>query len=185
MTAQISDSVLHEDDWFSLTALSGDGMFHPKQIGLEVKSRSTANWRGFYCSYSISNSMLCLTELSVGFNAEDLNAATNGAGPIHFGKLPSQKLEKGWNATTCETEYFDGDWRYTDIQHQVSFTGGMLIGREYSSDWGFGIGNALPYEYDQLYELSFDRGKLTSAVDCSSQRLPLEHGPLETSCRFP
>ena len=65
MTRQIEDLIVYEDQRREPLGISGTGLPHPKDFGLNPIPMGTACWRGFYCEYTIRQNCFWLTHLVV------------------------------------------------------------------------------------------------------------------------
>lgn len=70
---------------------------------------------------------------------------------------------KGTNEWCWEMDssYID----YNELWQVISFTGGLLVGRNTTS---YRSTSFFTFHYDELWELAFEKGRLVSAVDRSS-----------------
>jgi hypothetical protein len=109
MTAQIPDFVWFEGHRYRLAGVSGHGLFDPQDVGLRPTATSTANWRGFHCTYGVEDSRLVLDTVYIGL-AEPTEL---------FGRQP----ERGGI-----TEFAPNSWAFKDLGHPIRFTGGLLLG---------------------------------------------------------
>ena len=167
MTAQIADSVIYAEREFTLAERNGSDLFSPTGIGLTHHMTSTANWRGFYCQYSIVHDHFCLTKLWIGFDTKNELLAKHGKGLQCFGQLPKRDTHYGTDAMTDESVEYYGDWYDENFQHAIPFTGGMLIGHDFIRETFIHAGFPCGYQFSTLHELIFDNGKLKSSHDCT------------------
>ena len=165
MTAQIADSLTYADCEFTLVERNGDELFSPSEIGLTPVMSSTANYRGFYCQYSILNNRFCLTKFWVGFDSKNDLFAKCGKGPRCFGQLPSRDTHHGVDALTDEPVECFGDWYYENFQHEIAYSGGILVGHDFIRETYVHGGFPRAYQFLTLHELVFDNGELTSTHD--------------------
>ena len=168
MTAQVNDTVVYSDQEFSLAGINGDGLFEPDQIGLEVTMISTACWRGFYCTYTVIDQALFLTQLVAGLTDSDRALAERGEGPTYFGTKPQRD----------KYEYVDlsgkkgsdwAEWYFAGFQHPIRFTGGLLIADGFIQEMYVHMGFHPAYKYREVHELIFAEGVLQSATDRSQE----------------
>lgn len=169
MTAQINDSIVYADLHFSIAGINGDGLFEPEQIGLEVRTLSTACWRGFYCEYSVDEGHLYLTRLTVGLSECDASLAERGEGPEYFGTKPQRDKYEFVDAMTLKKGTDWDDWYFAGFRHPIHFSGGLLIARGFIEEMYVHMGFHPAYKYREVHELVFADGALQSAGDCSQQ----------------
>jgi hypothetical protein len=170
MTVQISDTLLYDNRAFSITSLSDGKLFIPKDYGFNPVSFSTACWRGYFGSYEIIENILFLKNLAIGFsNLESIKTKRTGQ-PIFLNKTPEWDENRGY-------------FTYKDLNLNISFTGGILLGYEYLDIYGMRSFryfskelNALVflppqiYEYEIVYEAKFEGSKLVS-IDSKSTEM--------------
>ena len=149
MTAQIPDFVWLEGRRYRLAGVSGRGLFDPRDVSLQPAATSTANLRGFHCTYGIRDSRLVLQTVYIGL-AEPMEL---------FGRQP----ERGG-----VTEFAPNSWAFKDLAHPIRFTGGLLVGDGHAGGPSRHIGAAPPWSYATLLELELDDGRLTATTDHSA-----------------
>lgn len=155
MTAQISDTVLYRGAEYDLCGIDGEGLFEPQPYGIEPRMISTACWRGYYCTYQVGGDELLLTEVHVGLHDEDAERARRDEGPPLFGVRPR------WD---------ERDWCfvYAPVEVPVSFTGGLLLGRDFIRELYVHMGFHPGWKYREVHELLFEQGRLREAFDRSA-----------------
>jgi len=150
MTAQISDSVLYLGEEYSLTGVKGEGLFDPKQFGLELVRMHTACYRGFIAAYTVTDGRLQMERLHINPAAEEVDIA---ALPTIYGGRPAGG----------ECGFF-----YHDAPDAVPFTGGMLIGRDFLAELYVHMGYHPAWKFREVHELVFTEGRLTEQRDVSA-----------------
>ena len=172
MTAQISDRFIHNNDTFGIVSIDGEGLFEPKDYGINVIPISTACWRGYYCCYGITDNSLCLHEVYLGLNQENERLIQKGNGIQLFGKTPHRckyvdgkiiKIDISKNFREAQKIDCSWDWRCDNLNQLIDFTGGMLIGSD-----DLGRVSLFPQSCSKIYELVFDAGQLIEAIDHGS-----------------
>jgi hypothetical protein len=155
MTHQMSDIVTYRKPWslrkrmFALAAFNGTGRFVPRVHGLTPVSRCTALYRGFLCVYTVEQDRLFL---------DTLNIYQDDIKPELFGVLPH---------TDPNGIYWTS---YRALGHPVSFTGGLLIGRDMDKKLSHHAGAHTPaWLYRRVHELVFEDGRLVLAADRSRE----------------
>ncbi len=113
---------------------------------------STACWRGFICTYGVSDGALFLEELRVGLSAEDKEATKAGGGRPLFGKVPG---------------YTFGTAVYESLHSPVPFSGGLLIADGFIRELYVHMGFHPAWKFTEVHELLFEEGRLAEARDCS------------------
>jgi len=148
MTAQISDSIIFNSKKYSISALENELHFHPEDYGLKPKAPSSANWRGYYSTYSFSENNLILSQLKVGIDFE------NRVPMELFNVIPS-----------IDVDY----WKYSDLRHPIPYTGRMIICRSFINDRSLYVhmGFHRPHCYKEVLELQISNGRLLEFCDHS------------------
>lgn len=149
MTAQIPDFVWLEGRQYRLAGVSGRGLFDPQDVGLRPAATSTANVRGFHCTYAVEDSRLVLQTVYIGL-AEPMEL---------FGRQP----ERGG-----VTEFAPNSWAFKDLAHPIPFSGGLLVGDGLTGRPSRHLGTSPPWSYETLLELELDDGRLTAVTDHSA-----------------
>jgi hypothetical protein len=153
MTAQISDTVIFQRQNFAIAGINGSGLFDPNMHGIIPVTISTACWRGYYCSYEIADEKLYLRCLHIGLNTGEVKQDT---GPKLFGKVSEYS----------KTEHC---FVYDELNEQIPFTGGLLIGRDFIREMYVHMGYHPAYKFRVVYELIFDKGKMIEEANRSEQ----------------
>ena len=168
MTAQIPDFVWLEGRRFRLAGVSGRGLFDPQEAGLRPAATSTANLRGFHCTYGVEESRLVLQTVYIGL-----------AEPM---ELLGRQPERGGL-----TEFAPNSWAFKDLAHPIHFTGGLLVGDGRAGRPSRHLGTTPPWSYVTLLELELDDGRLTAVTDHSASagrfRATADRGGLAPSLR--
>lgn len=148
---------------YRLAGVSGSGLFDPSEVGLEARSTSTANWRGFHCEYAVEGSQLVLDTVHIGL------------------EQPSKLFtrEPAWDERAhC--------WVFDSLGHPISFTGGLLLGEGFIEDLAVHMGFHPAWKYETVLELGFRNGQLTQVADQSEAarqfRSTLQPGDLKARC---
>ncbi|MDQ8205713.1 hypothetical protein [Pelagicoccus sp. SDUM812003] len=147
MTAQISDFVEWEGEEYSINAIENEWPFDPTKEGFKPKCVHTACWRGFHCRYEVAKEELRL---------KDFYVSVEGI------------LAKEWRGVAPKKgEFFkhDRQWLYSDLSLPISYSGGIVLCREFLHDFYVHMGFHRPHCYKHVYELTFEEGILLSATD--------------------
>jgi hypothetical protein len=173
MTAQISDKFRYRGKPHALAGVNGSGLFEPSQQGIKEFGWSSACWRGFHCSYEVADGALFLTQVNLGLGEEDGASAARGEGPKLFGKVPRRYTIHGHrtNIATGEvkTHWESFDFVVDGLREVVPFTGGLLLGDDFIREMYVHMGFHPAYKFRVVYELMFDKGRLTEEHDRSTQ----------------
>jgi hypothetical protein len=173
MTAQISDTVGYRDRPRALAGVNGSGLFDPAGHGVQAVGWSTACWRGYHCTYEVTDGALLLTQVHLGLGRKDAAAAERGAGPQLFGKVPRRYTIHG-HSTNLRTGEVATSWPSSDfvvdgLREVVPFTGGLLLGDGFIRAMYVHMGFYPAYKFREVHELIFDAGLLTAEYDRSAQ----------------
>ncbi|QSQ20431.1 hypothetical protein JY651_35015 [Pyxidicoccus parkwayensis] len=156
MTAQISDSFRYRDRGFRLTGVKGSGLFDPTRHGLQPQMMSTACYRGFICSYSVTDGGLFLEELCIGLSNVEKLKARHGRGMPLFGKTPR-----------CSDETHQ-QVMYEALHARVPFSGGLLLANGFIRELYVHMGFHPAWKFQEVHELLFEEGVLLEEIDCSA-----------------
>jgi hypothetical protein len=150
MTAQIPDKFLYQCEKYNLAGIDGKKLITPQDYGMNPKMLHTACWRGFYSTYEITNDGLFLIEMTIGEVAE-------GYKPIQdiMPKLPSQ------DSYSYPT--------YQGLKLFTSFTGKILLGKDFIKELYVHLGIQAPTSYETLLQVTLEAGKPINIQDISSE----------------
>lgn len=154
MTNQATNQIKYAGQEWDLVGRSGEPLFRPEDHGLFCQGMSTACYRGWVTHYAVSpiDNVLRLSKLLI-----ELDDRMHPEGPPHlFGQSLASVGEIGWE-TDC----------YENLNASISFTGGLLIGRDYQYGGWLFIAMVPGEEYKEVHELIFRNGTLVQAYDRS------------------
>jgi hypothetical protein len=154
MTAQIPDTVSHGNVKYVIAGVNGSGLFEPEDHGLRPNATSSANWRGYVCSYTVREDSLFLERLIVGLEAED--ESQHPIPPVLFGVKP-----------TTRADGHEAEYRFN--RAPISFSGGLLLGKGFIDELYVHMGFHPAWKFRQVLELLFKEGRLTRAQDHSER----------------
>jgi hypothetical protein len=155
MTAQFSDNVRYLDRDLALSGVKGSELFEPKRHGLEPQMQSTACWRGFVCTYAVSDGGLFLEELRIGLSPPEEQEVQAGRGKPLFGQTP--RYVDAWDEHIV----------YERLHAPVAFSGGLLVAADFIRELYVHMGFHPAWKYREVHELLFEKGRLVEARDCS------------------
>lgn len=147
MTAQFPDTVLYNEQEWTIVEKSGFPLFDPRSYSLEPVIFMTASHRGFICKYALDREGLFLDELIIGLSPLEVLRTKAGRG---------YKL----NDTVATLHPRFQQPYYKNIQLRIAFQGGLLIGK------GF-VQTYLPRGFP--LEIGFEGGKLVRCMDHSEK----------------
>lgn len=177
MTAQISDKIKYQGEFYKLAGLNGTGLFDPISQGIKVVSITTACWRGYYCIYEIADQALYLTQVNLGLSRDDWEAIECGECPKLFGKTPRSYTVHGrsrdLHTGEIETSWESPDFMVDGLWELVLFTGGMLLGDDFIEEMYVHMGFHPAYKYRIVYELVFEGGRLVEEYDRSEKMIEI------------
>lgn len=153
MTAQVSDSFALHGETYAIAGVNGDSLYDPATHDLQPIMLSTACWRGFVCTYTVTDDQLLLTRLAIGITKPGTRDRLSGDGPERFGVKP-------------RFDRLDGHI-YEPISEPVAFSGGVLIARDFVRDLYVHMGFHPAWKYREVHELIFEAGRLQSCEDRS------------------
>lgn len=158
MTAQTHDVLFYEELQFSITGIQGSGLFEPEHHGFEPIAICSSSHRGFDCVYTVANKQLYLNRLTIGVGYLDGLRARHRGEKALFGTTP-QGFSRGGVCTLV----------YDQFQEPISFTGGLLIGRDLIRALFVNMGFQATYKHEKVYELLFENGQVKGCFDLSDE----------------
>jgi hypothetical protein len=150
MTAQFSDSIAYRGKDYLVAGKNGKRLFDPAEHGLHPVGKCSACWRGFLCSYSVESERLLLDRLSIYLDQP---------APILFDTEPKKDRRR--------LPKFDAV--YDGLHHPMSYSGGLLLARDFIKDLYVHMGFHPAWKYRTVHELIFRDGKLREAFDRSEE----------------
>jgi hypothetical protein len=168
MTAQMSDRFIYRGEQYALAGVNGEGLFDPKEHGLQPVATCTACWRGFRCIYEVRDGRLLLRALQINHGVKEEEGAWGRPtdAPELWGREPTSGGE-GFS-------FFHSV--YENLDHVVSFTGGLLLARGFHSEFYVHMGFHPAWKFSEVHELMFEDGRLTEAADRSAEMAKLREG---------
>jgi len=145
MTAQIQNSISFDDKKYSIIALQNELDFEPTTYGIDVDTGCSMCWRGYYCIFGIEKEQLVLKNWHILSKSKD-------EPPI---------IEK------VQAVRKNGMWYYTEMNYQMQYSGGMVIGTGFIEKYYIHMGYQKVYAYETVIELIFENGKLVEKIDHS------------------
>ena len=148
MTAQVEDSILIDNDSFSIVAISRPIKFKPQKYGMTPFGACTGCRRGFWCDYQLTKEGIFLEALHI--------YSLNKKHPKINGVLPT--TNEGEDEDFCE---------YKDLHLRIRYTGKILVGNGFLDEFYVHMGFQQPWAFECLKELVFRNGVLKKTVDRS------------------
>lgn len=162
MSSQQPDTVTYEGESYDVIGVHGDGLFDPEALGIQTVAPHTACWRGFIAGYDVRARRLHLRSLALW---------SEHALPPVFGVDASRsEVDDG-----VVRHLFDPSLggrvggEYTFEAAPISFTGGLLVGREYVGRGYATMGSDPPWLYSAVHDLTFEDGWLVDSIDRSAE----------------
>ena len=152
MTAQIGDTLKFQDREFSIVAMKPPLQFYPEKYNITPEMICTACRKGFWCSYNISDGSISLEDLYIN--------SKNNFYPEIEGVFPQP---------SDGTKIIDYMFHhlYKNLNIKILYSGKILAGDEFISDYYIHMGYQRPWAYKTLKELVFKCGELMEINDQS------------------
>ncbi|MBD3190400.1 MAG: hypothetical protein GF308_07135 [Candidatus Heimdallarchaeota archaeon] len=144
MTAQQPDLFIYKGKEYSLIGVDGRELFDPADYNIQPTMVSTACYRGYVCTYSISEDYLVLKNLQIRTDK-----------PREINK---KKPEKGKTGFSHE---------YSNLDLKIDFTGSLLIGKGFIQEMYVHMGFQRPISFETVRELYFEKGQLKEEKNLS------------------
>ena len=167
MTAQIGDIYKYRNQEYTIVAFSSPIWFDPQNFGLEPNMSSTACWRGYWCEYVIGDGVLLLQNLYL-YNADNKYPPFYGVevSPQEFENYEYYTLNDGKIRKDIRPAHF-GHRVYRDVNMLIPYTGKILLGNGFMNEYYIHMGFQQGWAYENLIELSFEKGVLSECNDLS------------------
>lgn len=148
MTAQVGNKFRYKEREYSIVAQS-ERLNKPSLInyGIIPKDTCTACYAGFWYSYNITDEGLFLEDIHVN--------SARGKYPKINGVLPDKAVD------SMDMHV------YKNVNIKVDYTGKLLLGRDFLSDYYIHMGLQWPWAYETLTEFVFEKGSLVEINDQS------------------
>lgn len=158
MTAQVSDLFMFQGRSFDLAGISEGDIFSPELLGIHPVGASTACYRGYQAVFAVRGFRLVLKTLYASLYAEGPERYTPLIGPPINGVIP---------VSGEEHDQFNNI--YKNVRYPLPYSGGVLIAAAFINDLYEHMGFHPPWKYRDVWELVFEDGGLTKAIDCSKR----------------
>ena len=149
MTAQFEDTIIYNQERYSITAETDSIDFDPWEYGLEPESICTACWSGYWCEYKITDSELYLHKLYI-HNKGNEYPKLNGKRVKMFPRFMRSLFHRVYKPKI-----------------HMQYTGKILLGKDFIDEYYIHMGFQRPYSYRTLIELVFSEGRLIECIDHS------------------
>lgn len=149
MTAQVQDKIKYKNKEYSIIAMTNPLEFNPEDYGITPSTFCTACWRGFWCDYEISDTEIYLGDLFINSDNDEY------------------PLIEGVSVSNYTGRDNMGHHVYQNLNIKLPYTGKILLGNEFISEYYIHMGFQYPWTYKILKEFSFKDGKLLTVIDCS------------------
>ncbi|WP_427157377.1 hypothetical protein ACQFX9_17860 [Aliinostoc sp. HNIBRCY26] len=159
MTGQISDLLIHENQKFCIAGVEGAGLFEPTQHGFYPQWGTTACYRGYCCTYEVIEETFYLKELIISLVLKEKLLLKHGKARDFLGVFPYGR----------DTPVGHPSAVYEQLNHFVEFTGSLLIANKFIHNLYVHLGFQPAYKYEEVYELTFDKGYLTQSIKRSEE----------------
>lgn len=163
MTAQFNDLFRYREKEFAIAGISTGELFRPVDFGLFPIPASTACWRGYLATFTVFESHLVLDALSV--RLQEKQAPT----------------VNGINAAESTDNHKLFSHVYNDLRYRVHYTGGLLIGHEFVRELYVHMGFHPAWKYKDVFELTFENGRLLRELDRSEWAALERHNFLKSA----
>lgn len=155
MTAQIPDKFVFKGEAFDLIGMEGTIPFNPLDYGMQPIPISTACWRGFHCTFEITEENITLKELTI-------RVQNDAYKPV--------------NCIMPTTGQY-GDSVYSDVGLVIPFAGTLRLANGFISERYVHMGYQKPSAYMRVYDVSFENGLVISVADRSAEVADIRDNP--------
>ena len=159
MTQQIPDFFYYEGKELKIVGINGEGLYTPKDFGIETISASTACWRGYFMRYEIKDNQLFLE----GFHVR----TPDGIVPPEINNTAPARLSKEYNPMGLRGLGFRYD--YKDVYLKLPFTGSLLLGNKPLREEYVHMGFPSATSFQTVLKFEFKDGDLVRVEDISEK----------------
>jgi hypothetical protein len=145
MTAQIPDRFIYRGEEYSMVGKDGGGLLTPMDFGMRPVMIHTACYRGFYCTYLVTEDGLYLSEMTVR-TADDVYPEVEGYQPI--------------------VQDYTGVYR--DMRVLTNFSGKLRLAKDFIEELYIHMGFQKPSAFRTVLDFQFSEGKLQTITDLSA-----------------
>ena len=147
MTAQMHDSILLNDQKFSIVGVNGDDLFKPLDFNLQPRMSITSCWRGYVCEYKIESNKLILNTLQVNLERR---------GPT------IKHVEPLFRGTTFNNVY-------NHLHLPMDFSGDILAGEKFIRELYEHMGFHTAWKFETVQQLTISHGTVLEIKDVSRE----------------
>lgn len=146
MTSQRTDAFLYKGDRYSLIGITDGDLADPEQFGMQPEMISTACYRGFYCTYELTEEALVLREMTL--REKDGNY-------LPIGGVEPEKEE--YQAT------------YHNLNEVIPFTGKIRLGKDFIREFYVHMGYQKPSAFKTVLDITLGDGRVIEINDRSRE----------------
>jgi len=146
MTGQTPDIFIFKGERYELIGMEGHKLISPEQFGMYPVMLDTGCYRGFYCTYELTDTVLYLRRMTLREGGENYL-------PIN-GILP----EKEKYQTT-----------YHNLSVEVPFTGKLRLAKDLIPGLYIHMGYQKPTAFKTVYDVTLADGKVVDIKDRSEE----------------
>lgn len=170
MTGQIADRYYYNGEEYSFVAYQPKLNFTPQVFNLTPSSISTSCWRGFWCSFDISDSGLYLNELYIHTDNDKYPDILNvKVADIEYVECMATRNDNGKKVTSpFKYEKYRGHRQYKSLMYPIFYSGSLVLGKGFLRNYYIHCGFQRFYTYKTLIELEFKNGKVINCIDRSA-----------------
>ena len=151
MTIQSKDLITRCGQNVGLHLLRPESLFDPKKLGLEPEMMNTACYRGFYCTYDLTDRGFYLAKLTIRTDG-DIYPAIHGV---------------------CgSSDSTHGAYVYDGLKIPISYTGTIIIGTRAIARFAEAFGLPDPYSYTKVFQIELQKGRPKSAKEIEEGKDP-------------
>ncbi len=169
MTGQIADKYYYNGEEYLFVAYQPKLDFTPQVFDLTPSSILTSCWRGFWCTYDISDSGFYLNELYIHTDDDEYpNILNVKVSDVEYIECMATKTVDGKKVTfPYKYEKFRGHRQYKGLMYPINYSGSLVLGKGFLNHYYIHGGFQRFYTYKTLIELEIKNGKAINCIDRS------------------
>ncbi|SCA55928.1 conserved hypothetical protein [Candidatus Terasakiella magnetica] len=156
MTAQFSNTIIYDGEFYDLIGIEGPELFHPSEYGMIPEMLHTACYAGFYCTFELTEDALKLR----GLTLRDKNSNY-----VKIGDVEPMKDE--YQAS------------YENLDVTIPFSGQIRLAKDFIDELYVHMGFQAPSSYQTVFDVNIENGRIHDVIDRSKEMEELRKGPPE------
>lgn len=169
MTMQVTDDLLYEGERYVILQGPAKLGFDPADYAMWPIGLSTANRRGYWCEYAVTDGRLTLEKLSIN-NRIDYYPLINGIAPVLLEEAEAEVPDADERETADGKRRLSNKYHfYENIGLALGYSGRIVVGCNQQTCLYRGYLFPPAWVFGTVLELTFENGLLVDTADISGQ----------------